>query len=63
MTALKSMRKTAKQLTGTKLEEGPEAYAKFLDSEPRATAYDDFEYWDSVIEKGFGGHHFAEFEG
>ncbi len=63
ITALKSLRKTAKQLSGTKLEEGPKAYAEFLDSIPKATAYDDFEYWDSIIENGFGGHHFAEFEG
>ena len=62
ITALTDLRKTAVRLTGNKIDEGPAMYDEFLKSEPKATAYDDFEYWDSVIEKGFGGHHFTEFK-
>ncbi|MCR4584081.1 MAG: hypothetical protein K5686_00010 [Lachnospiraceae bacterium] len=62
-TALADIRKTAKKLTGEMVSEGPREYAEFLSSKPRDTAYDDFAYWDEVIEKGFGGHHFADFEG
>ena len=63
VTALADLRKTAKRITGSRIKAGPAMYTEFLNSKPRGTAYDDFEYWDAVIEKGFGGHHFAEFEG
>ena len=63
VTALTDLRKTAKRITGSRIKAGPALYTAFLDSKPRDTAYDDFAYWDSVIEKGFGGHHFTEFEG
>ena len=61
--SLQGLRKTAKKLAGERVKEGPAEFGEFLDSRVRDSAYDDFEYWDSVIEKGFGGHHFAEFEG
>ena len=60
--ALLSIRKTAKELTGERIGEGPKEYAQFLNSVPRANAYDDFAAWDDVIENGFGGHNFANFE-
>ena len=63
VTALTELRKTAKRLAGDKLAEGPAEFAQFLDSSPKEDAYADFSYWDSVIENGFGGHHFADFEG
>ncbi len=62
VSCLEKLRKTAKRVTGSMLKEGPEEYEKFLDSVPKSSAYDDFEYWDSVIENGFGGHKFAGFE-
>ena len=34
---------------------------EFLASKPKKDAYEDFAYWDSVIENGFGGHNFATF--
>ena len=39
---------------------GPAELAEFLKSEPKRNAYDDFGYWDTVIEDGFGGHKFTK---
>ena len=63
VSCLEGLRKTAKRITGSRIKDGPAEYEKFLDSVPKASAYEDFEYWDSVIENGFGGHNFAKFEG
>lgn len=38
----------------------PKEMYSFLNSEPAATAYADFEQWDRVIENGFGGHKFIK---
>ena len=57
---LQSIRQIAKQL----LEPGkkiPTEFTDFLNSRPREDAYSDFEYWDTVIENGFGGHKFVKF--
>jgi len=56
---LKKIRETAKQVM--ERDSGPSELFAFLDSKPRANAYEDFEYWDTVIEKGFGGHKFVRF--
>jgi len=56
---LKKIRETAKQVM--ERDSGPSELFVFLDSKPRANAYEDFEYWDTVIEKGFGGHKFVRF--
>lgn len=56
------LRKTARKITGGRMSEGPKEFEKFLDSRPKSVAYDDFTYWDSVIENGFGGHNFAKFD-
>lgn len=53
---LEHIRKTAKAIMGGDVAI-PEL-KEFLSSVPKADAYADFEYWDSVIEKGFGGHKF-----
>ncbi len=63
VSCLEKLRKTAKRVTGSRLKDGPAEYERFLDSVPKASAYEDFEYWDSVIENGFGGHNFTKFEG
>ena len=56
---LKKIRETAKQVM--ERGSGPSELFAFLDSKPRSNAYEDFEYWDTVIEKGFGGHKFVRF--
>ena len=38
----------------------PKELHDFLMSSPAADAYDDFAKWDTVIEKGFGGHKFVK---
>ncbi len=58
---LKELRNTAERLVGNRISEGPKMFAEFLHSKPKVPAYDDFGYWDEVIEKGFGGHNFAKF--
>ncbi|MCQ2523172.1 MAG: hypothetical protein MJ123_02440 [Lachnospiraceae bacterium] len=40
----------------------PAEFKEFLNSKPKSSAFDDFSYWDSVIEKGFGGHNFNKYE-
>ena len=58
---LKDLRRTAGEVTGNRLGHGPKEFSEFLDSVPKDNAFDDFAYWDTVIEKGFGGHHFTDF--
>jgi hypothetical protein len=44
------------------LDRAPQMCIDFLDSEPtNNNAYDDFNSWDAVIMKGFGGHNFHHF--
>lgn len=59
--ALTSLRKTATELLGDRIKEGPKMLEEFLASKPQSNAYDDFAAWDAVIENGFGGHHFTKF--
>lgn len=40
----------------------PDLFCEFLNSKPKETAYDDFAYWDQVIQKGFGGHKFVSYD-
>lgn len=56
---LKDMRLIAKDIMDTST--APELCMKFLDGEPKETAYDDFSAWDEVIMKGFNGHNFHQF--
>ena len=58
---LKGLRKTAQRICGFVTADAPAEFETFLESQPRDSAYEDFGYWDEVIEKGFGGHHFSEF--
>jgi len=55
---LRLLRETAKMIM-TENDSIPEL-TQFLKSVPKDTAFADFEYWDSVIEKGFGGHKFIK---
>ena len=55
---LKQIRQTAKQIMIS--NSGPVKMAEFLGSAPKRNAYDDFAYWDTVIEEGFGGHKFIK---
>ncbi|ETP72981.1 hypothetical protein UYO_1043 [Lachnospiraceae bacterium JC7] len=57
---LKALRKTAILLAENTKE--PEEMYRFLNSEPAKDAYSDFEKWDEVIEKGFGGHNFRKMD-
>lgn len=57
---LEALRKTALK-TGENVSE-PAMMKEFLESQPRKDAFEDFEYWDTVIEKGFGGHRFIKME-
>ncbi|MBQ9589204.1 MAG: hypothetical protein IJR29_03350 [Butyrivibrio sp.] len=52
------IRNTAKMIM--EKNSGPAELKAFLESSPRKNAYEDFEYWDTVIEKGFGGHKFIK---
>ncbi|MCR4792654.1 MAG: hypothetical protein K5871_07880 [Lachnospiraceae bacterium] len=56
---LKDLRKTAERILGNRKEEAPAALMDFLHGQPSEDAFSDFEKWDNVIEKGFGGRHFA----
>lgn len=40
----------------------PKELKTFLESKPKASAYDDFSLWDEVVETGFGGHNFRKYE-
>ncbi len=58
---LKDIRKTAKKLLGSGFEDTPKAFKEYLNEAPKIDAFKDFEYWDSIIEKGLGGRHFHKF--
>lgn len=61
-TDLRDLRKVADKVLGRYRDESPQMFIDFLKSSPKFDAYEDFEYWDSVIEKGFGGHKFTRFD-
>lgn len=56
---LKDMRQIAKDVMD--ISTAPELCMEFLNKSPAETAYDDFSDWDNVIEKGFNGHNFHQF--
>ena len=41
--------------------EAPKEFINFVKGAPATEAYSDFSLWDTVIEKGFGGHKFVKF--
>lgn len=55
---LVDVRKTAIELAENTRE--PRELYDFLNSKPAPNAFEDFEKWDNVIEKGFGGHVFVK---
>ena len=55
---LVALRKTAIALAENTKD--PEELYEFLNSEPETDAFADFQKWDMVIEKGFGGHKFVK---
>lgn len=59
---LLALRKVAKSVMGEYINEAPPLFVKFIDGIPSSDAYTDFEKWDEVIEKGFGGHKFTSFK-
>ena len=58
---LKDIRVTAKKLLGEGYGSIPPMFKDFITKAPKADAYEDFKYWDEVIEKGLGGRHFHKF--
>ena len=57
-TDLKSLRRTAIELASN--SRSPIELYEFLNSSPADNAFEDFEKWDTVIERGFGGHKFVK---
>ncbi|MBQ7119565.1 MAG: hypothetical protein IJO09_05065 [Oscillospiraceae bacterium] len=58
---LYAIRKVASLVLGEHRNDIPDEFKRFLNETPAADAYSDFERWDYVIEKGFGGHKFIKF--
>ena len=58
---LKDIRTTAKKLLGEGYGSIPPMFKDFISKAPKADAYEDFKYWDEVIEKGLGGRKFHKF--
>ncbi len=54
------MRDYARQIMN--LSTAPEMCIEFLNSKPAEDAYTDFKNWNEVIEHGFNGHNFHQFE-
>lgn len=59
---LKAIRNTAKLILGPGFEDIPKMFIEFIKERPKKNAYEDFEYWDEVIEKGLGGRHFHKLD-
>jgi len=55
---LADVRRTAIRIVKNSRE--PIELYEFLNSKPAKDAFDDFQAWDDVIEKGFGGHKFIK---
>lgn len=53
-----ALRRTAIELA--KNSRDPIEMYNFLNTKPSGDAFEDFSNWDSVIEEGFGGHHFEK---
>lgn len=60
---LVGIRKTAERSMGVSPSDVPKEFARFLKEKPKTDAYADFERWDDVIEKGFGGRRFVKMNG
>lgn len=60
-TDLYAIRKVAGQIIDEYKNIAPNEFIKFIKGIPAQDAYSDFELWDTVIEKGFGGHKFVKF--
>ena len=61
-TDLAMMRRTIKRLMGSEIKNAPKEFIDFLNKTPLPDAYKDFEDWDTVIEKGFGGRRFHKLD-
>ena len=61
---LKGLRSTAKALLETTevTPDTPKALLDFINSEPRADAYEDFAFWDEMLIKAFGERKFIKME-
>ena len=61
---LKGLRSTAKALLETTevTPDTPKALLDFINSEPRADAYEDVAFWDEMLIKAFGERKFIKME-
>lgn len=59
---LAAVRKTAGYIIGIHRDKMPKEFAAFISELPGRDAYTDFEHWDRVIEKGFGGRRFVKMD-
>ena len=59
---LTGLRRTAEKVMGMQKENAPQAFLDFLKKKPEGNAYQDFEVWDQVIEEGFGGRKFTQWD-
>ena len=59
---LKDLRRVARTIMGVRAVSAPKEFLSFLEERPKADAYTDFEAWDRVIEKGFGGKRFMKMD-
>lgn len=59
---LEAVRDTAKKVLGPEYDSIPRMFKSFLKEKPASNAYEDFERWDEVIEKGLGGRHFHKLD-
>lgn len=59
---LGDIRKAATKLLGDDFSKAPGPLKKFLNEIPGDDAFSDFEKWDHIIEKEFGGRHFTKFK-
>ena len=59
---LKAVRRIVRELMGSRAEEAPEDFRRFLEEAPRADAYSDFSKWDLTLTLAFGGRRFQELD-
>lgn len=61
-TDLSALRRVAGQIMGSYRDSAPSEFKTFLAELPADDAYLDFERWEQVIQKGFGGHRFTKYQ-
>lgn len=56
---LTATRKIAKDLMY--IDRAPKDVITFIESKPMLEAYDDFDWWDKILQSSYNGHHFVPF--